>query len=183
MSSAASGTLPVMDILQHFERDPPKRRSAQPSSDLIEGRIDGCTAVSLQPASDRRGDLFELLTTRDYAIEPIVHVYQVFCEPGSIRAWVYHSEQTDRLCYTEGMFRIALCDLRPDSSTAGNIVSFIAGADAPTLLHIPPFVAHGVQNLGPHRTPFLNLPTRAYRHEHPDKYRIPFNSPLIPFTW
>jgi dTDP-4-dehydrorhamnose 3,5-epimerase len=137
----------------------------------------------LLPRSDDRGDLFELLTTRDREIEPIVHVYQVWAEPGSVRAWVYHTRQTDRLCFTGGSFRVALCDLRPASKTAGKIVSLLVGATAPTLVQIPSLVAHGVQNIGAERAPFVNLPTNVYRHETPDKHRLPFDSPLIPFRW
>ncbi len=154
-----------------------------PTKDLLGGQIEGCTAISLLPASDDRGDLLELLSSRDEQIEPMVHIYQVYSAPGSIRAWVYHSKQTDRLCYTDGSFRVVLYDLRSESRTVGNMVTLMAGADAPTLLHIPPFVVHGVQNMGRERAAFVNIPTRVYRHEDPDKRRLPFDSPLIPFTW
>ena len=107
-----------------------------------------------------------------------MHVYQVVCEPGSIRAWVYHAEQTDRLCYTEGAFRVVLFDLREDSPTAGNLVTLSAGESAPIRLTIPPFVAHGVQNAGMARAAFVNLPNQVYDHQKPDKHRLPFDSPL-----
>ena len=171
------------EFLGHFEPDAPRPRPHPPTGDLLDGQIEGCTAVRLSPISDDRGDLVELLTARCGNIEPIVHVYQVFCGPGSIRAWVYTSRQTDRLCYTDGSFRIVLCDLRSSSPTAGKVVTLFAGAEAPMLLSIPPFVAHGVQNVGSERAAFLNMPTRVYRHEAPDKSRLPFNSPLIPYTW
>jgi dTDP-4-dehydrorhamnose 3,5-epimerase len=170
-------------ILSQFEKDHPGRRQEPTRVDLVNGQIKGCTAFRLSPMSDHRGDLFEMLTVRDHHIEPIVHVYQVFCNPGSIRAWIYHAKQTDRLCYTYGAFRIALFDLRPESPTSGNLVTLFAGAESPTLLQIPPFVAHGVQNLTSDRVSFVNMPTNVYRSEDPDKYRIPFDSPLIPFTW
>jgi dTDP-4-dehydrorhamnose 3,5-epimerase len=59
----------------------------------------------------------------------------------------------------------------------------MVGANAPTLLTIPALVAHGVQNMGVERASFLNFPTQVYRHDRPDKRRIPFDSPLIPFEW
>ena len=171
------------DIRHQFVADMPRPRVQPPREDLLEGRIEGCHAFELRPGSDDRGDLFELLTTRDGEIEPIVHVYQVWAEPGSIRAWVYHTRQTDRLCYTGGSLRVALCDLRPGSRSAGNIVSLLVGASAPVFLTIPPLIAHGVQNRGAERAAFLNLPTNVYRHDAPDKHRLPFDSPLIPFRW
>jgi dTDP-4-dehydrorhamnose 3,5-epimerase len=171
------------ELLARFEKDKPQPSQKRTRIDRLNGQIEGCTAWSLSPMSDHRGDLFELLTLRDQDIDPIVHVYQVFSAPGSIRAWVYHSKQTDRLCYTDGLFRIALFDLRAESPTCENLVTLLVGADAPTFLSIPPFVAHGVQNLGSERVPFLNLPTRVYHLDDPDKYRLPFDSPLIPFKW
>ena len=171
------------NVRRKFVADLPAGKADGFGEDLLEGRIEGCQARELQPCSDDRGDLFELLTTRDVEIEPIVHVYQVFAEPGSIRGWVYHTRQTDRLAYTQGSFRIALCDLRPESRSAGNIVTLLAGASAPVFLTIPPLVAHTVQNTGTERAAFVNLPTNVYRHEAPDKHRLPFGSPLIPFRW
>jgi dTDP-4-dehydrorhamnose 3,5-epimerase len=176
-------TVDVAGLLDKFLPDRPRPEAGTTSVDRVEGRIAGCTAVPLPIAADNRGDLIELLTTRGETVEPIVHVYQVFCAPGSVRAWVFHEHQTDRLCYTDGTFRVALCDIRPDSPTAGRIITLFPGAEAPMLLTIPPFVAHGVQNMGETRSSFVNLPTNIYWHERPDKRRLPFNSPLIPYTW
>lgn len=175
--------LAIDELRFQFTPDAPKRKVARVPGDAIDTGIHGCRALALRPASDDRGDLFELLTTRDEPIEPIVHVYQVFCEPGSIRAWVFHQRQADRLCFTTGHLRIALYDLRADSPTAGALVTLHAGIDAPMILRIPEFVAHGIQNVGTERTAFINMPTNVYRHDDPDKSRLPFDTPLIPFTW
>jgi dTDP-4-dehydrorhamnose 3,5-epimerase len=153
------------------------------TTDLLGGRIHGAAATALRRASEDRGDLVELLTSRDGAIDPIVHVYQVLTAPGSIRAWVFHEHQDDRLCFTAGRFKIVLYDLRPDSPTVGALVTILAGAEAPLLIRIPALVAHGVQNLGDSQASFVNLPTNVYYHDAPDKHRLPPSSPLIPHTW
>jgi dTDP-4-dehydrorhamnose 3,5-epimerase len=173
----------LADIQRQFVADPPRSNIQLPCRDLLDGRIEECQAYQLQPGSDDRGDLFELLTTRDGAIEPIVHVYQVWAEPGSIRAWVLHDRQTDRLFFTGGSFQVVLYDLRPESRTAGAIASIFVGASAPIRLTIAPLVAHGVRNIGTERAAFVNSPTRVYRHDYPDKRRLPFDSELIPFRW
>ena len=170
-------------IQRQFAADAPHAIIQPSPGDLLEGRIDNCHADRLQPGSDRRGDLFELLTTRNGSIEPIVHVYQVWAAPGSIRGWVYHARQTDRLCFTDGSFQVALCDLRPESPTAGAIASLVVGASTPVRLTIPPLVAHVVRNIGTERAAFVNMPTAVYNHDAPDKYRLPFDSELIPFRW
>lgn len=136
------------------------------------------------PHADARGHLFEIFTTRNAPLaDPIVHVYQVHAAPASIRGWNYHARQTDRLCFTEGTFRVVLIDIREDSPTAGARVELELGEHRPALLTIPPFVVHGVGNIGPHRASFLNFPTRPWDPANPDKFRLPITSSLIDGGW
>lgn len=144
--------------------------------------IDGVTLEPLCFNGDSRGLLVELLTQRDREHAPIVHVYQVHCEPGSIRGWVYHDRQSDRLCFTAGTLRIALYDLREDSPTAGALNVFDLGAARPCRLTIPPFVAHALHNPGAAAS-FVNLPTRVYEPGDPDKWRLPYPDRRIPFRF
>ena len=58
-----------------------------------------------------------------------------------------------------------------------------AGDVRPALLIIPPGVWHGVQCLGSVDALFLNCPTEGYNYADPDHYRLPYDSPEIPFTW
>jgi dTDP-4-dehydrorhamnose 3,5-epimerase len=141
------------------------------------------TATALVCNADDRGSLVELLTTRDGQIEPIVHVYQVMAKPGSIRAWVYHRQQYDRLAFTLGQFEIALYDARPGSRTFNCLNVFVLGAQQPTLLRIPPFVIHGVCNVGAEPAYFVNMPTRPYFRNAPDKSRLPYGDPRVPYVF
>jgi dTDP-4-dehydrorhamnose 3,5-epimerase len=171
----------VEDLKSRFRQDSPRPKDPLSAQDLLAGKIEGCSAVPLVACADERGSLFELLTVRDQPAEPIVHVYQVWAEPLSVRGWIYHARQSDRLCFTAGRFRIALYDLRSDSSTAGALAQFEAGEANPVLLTIPPLVAHWVQNAGPAPAAFVNLPTAVYRHANPDKFRA--SPSLIPLEW
>lgn len=47
----------------------------------------------------------------------------------------------------------------------------------------PPGVYHGVRNVGKDDAWFVNMPSTPYRHEDPDKYRLPLDSPDIPFRF
>ena len=145
--------------------------------------IEGVTATPLIGNHDERGSLFELLTTRDGPIEPIVHVYQVVAAPGSIRAWIYHRRQYDRLAFTMGNFEVALYDARPGSRTESRLNVFAVGAEQPCLLRIPPFVIHGVRNAGAEWGYFVNLPTNVYDRNVPDKARLPYDDPRIPYVF
>ncbi len=48
---------------------------------------------------------------------------------------------------------------------------------------IPSGVWHGLQNLGASDALIVNCPTRAYDYEDPDHYRLPYDSPAIPYSW
>jgi dTDP-4-dehydrorhamnose 3,5-epimerase len=175
----AEGTM--SSLKSRFVRDKPYEKSVIPAVDLIGGRIEGCTAFPLAPRGDNRGELVELLTIRDRPIWSIVHVYQVFAAPRSLRGWVYHERQHDRLAFTNGSLKVTLHDLREDSPTFGNTIAKIFGADPKALLTIPPFVAHCVENLGEETATFVNMPTRPYDLSDPDKVRLPVSSGLIPY--
>ncbi len=145
--------------------------------------IAGVVLTSLSRGADDRGELNELLTTRDGPIEPIVHVYQVQSAPQSVRAWFYHKRQSDRLALTQGAFRIVLYDLRPDSVSYGKLEVHHLGQARRMLLTIPPLVIHGVKNVGENSASFVNMPTSAYDPERPDKWRLPVDHPGIPYRF
>jgi hypothetical protein len=42
-------------------------------------------------------------------------------------------------------------------------------------------VFHAVKNVGESEMRFVNLPTRPYRHERPDKARLPADTDAIPY--
>ncbi len=172
-----------MDVTpEDFVADKAWVRPEPEATNIPDQLIDGVRIDPLLVRSDPRGELVELLTTRDNPIDPIVHVYKVTAEAGSVRAWVYHDRQTDRLTYTEGDFRIVLYDIRDGSPTKGLLNVFDFGAKMPVCLHIPAFVVHGVQNRG-ERASFVNMPTRAYDPARPDKQRLPHPDPRIPYVF
>jgi len=144
--------------------------------------IEGVEITPLLANSDARGSLVEL-SIFDQLSEPLVHVYQVFAEPGSVRAWVYHKRQFDRLAYTEGTFEIVLFDIRKASPTYRMLNVIHAGEKHRGLLRIPTFVVHGVRNIGNKTASFVNMPTRRYDPAHPDKSRLSKNDPRIPYRF
>jgi dTDP-4-dehydrorhamnose 3,5-epimerase len=176
--------------IDKFIQDAP-RRIGRPERISDGVTIDGVVLDRLSPNTDDRGALIELLTTRGGQIEPIVHVYQVIAGPRSVRGWVYHKWQDDRLTFTLGDFEVSLFDVRPDSKTFGERMVLRLGASYPCRLTIPPLVAHSVRNLGDTAAAFLNMPTRVYDPANPDKFRyggkleehatVPSDSPELPW--
>jgi len=81
------------------------------------------------------------------------------------------------------MAKVVLYDSRPDSPTHGQINEFFMGELNPILLKIPPLVMHGFKGISQEMTLIVNIPTELYRYDEPDEYRLPWNTPEIPYNW
>lgn len=110
-------------------------------------------------------------------------VFQVELLAGRITAWHAHAQTLDRIFVSEGSVRIVLYDARQGSPTFGTINQFLFGEHRPALVVIPPRVWHGVQNIGGRTARVVNMVDRAYDYASPDHWRIPADSPHVPFTF
>jgi dTDP-4-dehydrorhamnose 3,5-epimerase len=170
--------------LDDFVDDTPWTPSAAEFADLsMPDPIAGVRVQRLPSHRDERGELTVLLTSLRDASLTTPHAYHVVAEPRSIRAWVYHRRQSDRLAYVDGLFRLALYDLRPESPTLGRMNVLDVGAENRVLVTIPPYVIHGLQNRSGRAAYFVNMPTRAYDPSWPDKSRLPYGHPGIPYVF
>jgi dTDP-4-dehydrorhamnose 3,5-epimerase len=153
---------------------------SKPIGDLIEGviRRDAVTHP------DERGTLTEVFNPAwDLSDEPLVYVYQVTIRPGEVKGWVVHAEQDDRLFFSTGDVKVVLFDDRPDSETFEQLNVLYFGESRRGLLRIPRGVYHAVQNVGLHDALFVNCPTAPYRHEAPDKRRLPLDTDRIAYRF
>ncbi|GAC1520466.1 MAG: dTDP-4-dehydrorhamnose 3,5-epimerase family protein [Chloroflexota bacterium] len=114
---------------------------------------------------------------------PLVYVYQVTIRPGQIKGWVKHTAQTDRLFFSLGTVRVVLYDDRSASPTHGMVNELFIGEHNRGLVTIPENVYHAIQNVGSGDALCINMPTRPYEHANPDKYRLPLDTPLIPYRF
>ena len=133
---------------------------------------------------DERGELCEIYNPA-WAIhpEPLRYIYMATVWPGKVKGWIYHELQDDRIFGAVGYMKWVLYDLREDSPTRGMINEFHLTERNRGLLIVPKFVAHAVQNIGTCDAMFVNTPTRPYNYAAPDKIRIPFDSPDIPYSF
>lgn len=173
-----------MLTLEDFRDDPPWEDTTPALAEItVPDQIDGVILRRLVTHGDRRGHLTVLMSAHYTAGAVTPHVYLVRAAAGSIRAWVYHKRQSDRLAYPDGSFRVILYDLRTDSPTHGRLNVLDVGRDNPVQLTIPPFVAHAVHNTGTDEAFFVNMPTTAYDPANPDKSRLPKDHPGIPYRF
>lgn len=160
------------------------RQTTTQDGEVITELIDGVKTRKARTVIDYRGELIEMWNA-DWAFdeEDVPYVYHVVTAPGSVRAWVVHLNQVDRLYYPSGRIQVVLYDARDGSPTQGKINEFYFGEARRALLRIPPGVYHGVRNVGNEDAWFINMPSMPYRHDDPDKYRLPLDSPEIPFRF
>jgi dTDP-4-dehydrorhamnose 3,5-epimerase len=114
---------------------------------------------------------------------PIQHVIHVSLHPGVISAWHQHRIQTDHIFVVSGTLRVVLYDGRDESPTNGGLNVLNVSNVRPTLLVVPPGVWHGVKNIGAGMTSFVNYFDRPYNYEDPDEWRLPRDTPEIPYSF
>jgi dTDP-4-dehydrorhamnose 3,5-epimerase len=102
---------------------------------------------------------------------------------GTVSAWHQHRSRWDFIMALGGHLRIVLYDPRPDSPTNGQVDVFHLSPARPTLLAVPPWVWHGVQNLSTGASSFVNLFDQPYDYDDPDEWRLPADTPEIPFSF
>jgi dTDP-4-dehydrorhamnose 3,5-epimerase len=178
---AARGFTPAEGFLPGTRRDGQNvRRDWLPHQRPIEG----VTVVEVRNVVKGNGLLTEVYRS-DWNVDgaPVDQVFQVLLGPGEISAWHVHRDTRDRLFVNHGAIRIVLYDARRRSRSHGRVNEFHFGAHRPALLCVPAGVWHGIQNLRREPSLILNLVDRAYAYEAPDHWRLPLDSPRIPYRF
>jgi dTDP-4-dehydrorhamnose 3,5-epimerase len=146
-------------------------------------QIVGVEIKQLKAHADDRGQLTEILRRDDPIFEGFGQCYFSVSYPGVIRGWHYHRKQTDYFACLSGMIKVPLYDLREGSPTYGVINEFFMGDDNRIVVKIPVGVLHGFKNIGVTPCLLVNFPTEPYDPADPDEYRVPYDSPDIPYSW
>jgi dTDP-4-dehydrorhamnose 3,5-epimerase len=150
----------------------------------IEQQIEGVVVREVLHVPRDHGIITEMFRPEwDPTALPIVHIYQSRLFPGAIGAWSCHATTVDRLFVNQGHLKVVLYDGREASKSFGRVVELHTGDARPAFIVLPAGIWHGLQNLGASDALIVNCPTKAYNYEDPDHYRLPFDSPEIPYTW
>jgi dTDP-4-dehydrorhamnose 3,5-epimerase len=145
--------------------------------------IEGVEVKKLVTNADERGALTEIVRNDEPFFVTFGQCYVSVSYPGVIRAWHYHKKQTDYFCCIKGMIKVPLYDGREGSATHGEINEFFIGERNLAVVKIPIGVMHGFKVVGDEPAYLLNFPTEPYRRDDPDEYRVPYDSPDIPYDW
>ncbi|HET8549649.1 MAG TPA: dTDP-4-dehydrorhamnose 3,5-epimerase family protein [Bryobacteraceae bacterium] len=149
--------------------------------ELIEGiRI---APFSLWP--DDRGYFLEVLRSGKGLLDgyprETLQVSAALSYPGTIKAFHFHRHQTDVWVPVQGMFQVALVDLRERSRTFGAKNTLYIGVLRPWQVLIPPGVGHGYKVLGSEPGVLVYATDQFYNPS--DEGRVAYDNDQISYDW
>jgi dTDP-4-dehydrorhamnose 3,5-epimerase len=145
-------------------------------------RIDGVQVKPLRVIPDERGWLMEVLREDDEIFGRFGQVYVSATYPGVVKAWHFHTRQTDNFACVAGMIKLVLVDTREGSPTRDTINEFFLGVHNPVLVQVPNLVYHGWKCISDVPSLVVNVPDEPYDRAHPDEQRIAPHGTL-PYDW
>ncbi len=134
--------------------------------------IKGVTIKKLNKYDDERGWLAEIYRRDEDKYQPAMSYISV-TKPGVVRGPHEHVYQSDCFVFVgPGSFELHLWDRRPSSAKAtegkdleGGYMKLEVGEDNPTMVIVPPGVAHGYKCVGEKDGWCVNLPDKLYKGE------------------
>jgi dTDP-4-dehydrorhamnose 3,5-epimerase len=145
---------------------------------------EGVTFHEVPTHIDQRGSVVELYDLRwNWHPDPLVFAHCFTVRPGYVKGWGLHETHEDRYFILFGEVLLVLFDPRPASSTYGEVCKIHLSEHNRRILNIPRYVWHAEQNVGARDAVVIDFPTAPYMHENPDKFRLPIDTPLIPYSF
>ncbi len=144
--------------------------------------IDGVVLKNLTTHRDERGFFREIIRVKDdFFEEGFGQWSHSLMYPGVIKAWHIHNRQTDWWYVGTGVLKIVLYDKRPESATYRQSLEVMLGDGyEPSILKIPPGVAHGCKCLsGPANLFYIT----SHTYDPEDEGRISHDDPEIGYDW
>ena len=179
--SASHGPDLLAMSLEAASRDGP---TVTPDGESTRQLLDGVTVRRSRTHADDRGSVVELFDPRwGWHPDPAITSYAFTLRPGRAKGWALHKEHEDRYFILQGEVELVMYDVRPASCTHGRLSRIVLSELDRCAINIPALVWHGTRNLGAVEAVAINFPTVAYDHANPDKYRLPLDTPLIPYSF
>jgi len=159
-------------------------QTATPEGEPTGRLTDGVVFRDVPTHADERGTVVELFDPRwGWHPDPLVFAYSFTMRPNVVKGWNLHIEHEDRYFVLQGEMMLVLYDVRPGSSTFGEICKIVLSEHRRRIVNVPKNVWHADHNIGGKDVVVVNFPTAPYDHANPDKYRLPIDTPLIPHSF
>jgi len=139
----------------------------------------------LQVNPDGRGHLVETYRKDwdEYDPDPAMSYYSM-TYPGITRAWhKHHRGQIDHFVCPKGRIKIGVYDDRDNSSTEGDLDTFVIGEHNQKVVRVPGDCWHGFKSIGDEPAFLINFPSNLYDYEDPDEERLSYDTDRIPLNW
>ena len=159
-------------------------QSVKPDGTSIARLAHGVTFHNSPTHADGRGTVTELFDKRwNWHPSPVDFVYSFTIRPGRIKGWGLHKLHEDRYFVLQGEMEIVMYDVRPDSPTYREVSRVVLSETNRRIMNIPTHIWHANHNIGSKDVVVVNFPTIPYDHANPDKYRLPLDTDLIPYSF
>jgi dTDP-4-dehydrorhamnose 3,5-epimerase len=158
--------------------------TVSPDGKPISRLTHGVSIRELPTQIDIRGSVVELFDPRwKWHADPLVFAYSFSIRPNVVKGWNLHRKHQDRYAILQGDLDLVLYDVRPGSPTYGEICKISLSEKHRRLVNVPENVWHADHNVGTGDVVVVNFPTIQYDHADPDKYRLPIDTSLIPYSF
>jgi dTDP-4-dehydrorhamnose 3,5-epimerase len=145
---------------------------------------DGVSLYDCKLHIDDRGSLCEMFNPDwGWNDKPMTYSYYFTVRPGKVKGWGVHYEHEDRYFILVGDVELVLYDDREDSPTYKSVFKIYLSEQDRKAINIPPRVYHATHNIGLKEAILINFPTKLYDRENPEKYRLPYNTDRIPYSF
>lgn len=144
--------------------------------------IDGVLTLDLAVLPTPGGPVMRMLRPNSPLFKSFGELYFSEVDPGAIKAWKYHTLQTQHFAVPVGQLKVVLFDDRENSPTRGTVLEVILGRpDSYRLLRIPPRIWYGFTAVS--ATPALICNCADIPHDPAESTKKPADTPDIPYRW
>lgn len=150
--------------------------------DELNSLIQDVQVISLKQIVDARGAVLHMLRADNPYFARFGEIYFSEVNPGVIKAWKKHSQNTQHFAVPVGRIKVVVYDDRPSSLTKSHIGVYELGRpDAYHLLIIPPMVWYGFQGVS--HTSSIIANCTDIPHDPQESENLDESSNLVPFEW
>jgi dTDP-4-dehydrorhamnose 3,5-epimerase len=144
--------------------------------------IEGVVLKDLITHTDDRGFFREIIrVTDDFFATGFGQLSHSLVNPGVVKAWHAHRQQTQWTYVVCGLLKVALHDGRPQSPTYRQTMEFLVGDNQPVRVYcFPPGVVHGYRCSG---SPAHVIYVTSGVYDLSDEVRLPYDDPSIGYNW
>ncbi len=143
--------------------------------------IEGILIEPLKVIADDRGAVMHMLRNDAGHFTQFGEIYFSVVNPGIIKGWKKHSEQTQNFAVVEGNIQLVLYDARDQSSTKSQVQEITIGVDHYQLVRIPPGVIYAFKALGDTKAIIANCADLP--HSPQESETLSLDDKNIPYSW